>query len=71
MAEQRCLQSAASSLEGVLGGTRGLDLAHHLGKDYGHAIHVAVRGHILFGRLYSNRLEEVALADPILDRHSV
>lgn len=50
------LQSAAtvgvSSLEGVHGGTRDdpLDLAHHLGKDRGHAIHVeAVRGRILFG----------------------
>lgn len=53
MAEQRCLQSAASSLEGGLGGTRGLDLAHHLGKDYGHAIHVAVRGHILSGLIFN------------------
>lgn len=72
------LQSAAtvgvSSLEGVHGGTRDdpLDLAHHLGMDRGHAIHVeAVRGRILFGRLDSNRLEEEALADPILDRRSV
>jgi len=79
MAEQRCYfynAQAASSLDDARGGSRGLDLAHHLGMDHGHAIrdHVeAVLGHILglFGRLDSNHLEEVALADPILDRHSV
>ena len=54
------LQSAAtvgvSSLEGVHGGTRDdpLDLAHHLGMDRCHAIHVeAVRGRILAGLMKS------------------
>jgi hypothetical protein len=54
------LQSAAtvgvSSLEGVHGGIRDdpLDLAHHLGKDCGHASHVeAVRGRILAGLMKS------------------